>query len=143
MFHSILTCLLKTGYSDNVKCFFCDGGLCNWEADDEPWTEHARWFPDCGFLKQVKGTKFILKVRDIGVNGGPVPSGDDAVHRTSSRTSAGTSSGSFNSSGSSTLRGLSMDQKREVRAAMSSHYVVKVRLCDCSGSMITMVCILL
>lgn len=116
------------GYSDNVKCFFCDGGLCNWEADDEPWTEHARWFPDCGFLKQVKGTKFIQKVRDIGVNGGPVSSGDDAVHRTSSRTSAGNSSGSSSSSsssGASTSRGLSMDQKREVRAAMSSPSVVK------------------
>ena len=52
-----------TGYLDNVKCFFCDGGLCNWEADDEPWTEHARWFPDCGFLKQVKGMTFIQKVK--------------------------------------------------------------------------------
>ena len=52
-----------SGYSDNVKCFFCDGGLCNWEADDEPWTEHARWFPNCGFLKQVKGPKFIQKVQ--------------------------------------------------------------------------------
>ena len=46
-----------------MKCFFCDGGLCNWEADDEPWTEHARWFPECGFLKQVKGTTFIKNVR--------------------------------------------------------------------------------
>ena len=52
-----------TGYLDNVKCFFCDGGLCNWEADDDPWTEHARWFPECGFLKQVKGTTFIQEVR--------------------------------------------------------------------------------
>ena len=52
-----------TGYLDNVKCFFCDGGLCNWEAEDEPWTEHARWFPDCGFLKQVKGMTFIQKVK--------------------------------------------------------------------------------
>ena len=51
------------GYLDNVKCFFCNGGLCNWEADDEPWTEHARWFPHCGFLKQVKGMTFIEKVR--------------------------------------------------------------------------------
>ena len=51
------------GYADNVKCFFCDGGLYNWESNDEPWTEHARWYPDCGFLKQVKGTTFIKKVR--------------------------------------------------------------------------------
>ena len=57
------------GYSDNVKCFFCNGGLCNWEANDEPWTEHAKWFPDCGFLKQVKGTRYIEKVREVGGEG--------------------------------------------------------------------------
>jgi baculoviral IAP repeat-containing protein 2/3 len=111
------------GYSDNVKCFFCDGGLCNWEADDEPWTEHARWFPDCGFLKQVKGSKFIQKVRDIGVNGGPVTSGDEAPRRTTpSVTGNHAAAGTSNSSPS---RSLTMDQKREVRAAMSSPSVVK------------------
>ena len=60
------------GYLDNVKCFFCNGGLCNWETNDEPWTEHARWFPNCGFLKQVKGARYIKKVREVGVTGGPV-----------------------------------------------------------------------
>ena len=55
------------GHLDYVRCFFCNGGLCNWEADDEPWTEHARWFPDCGFLKQVKGMTFIEKVR-VSIN---------------------------------------------------------------------------
>jgi len=112
------------GYSDNVKCFFCDGGLCNWEADDEPWTEHARWFPDCGFLKQVKGTKFIQKVRDIGVNGGPVTSGDEATRKVTPSTISAQQSPAVTSS-SSPSRSLTMDQKREVRAAMSSPCVVK------------------
>ena len=65
-----------TGYLDNVKCFFCDGGLCNWEAHDDPWTEHARWFPECGFLKQVKGTTFIQKVR-VGAGSINAPSSTD------------------------------------------------------------------
>uniref|UniRef100_A0A3Q2NRM9 RING-type E3 ubiquitin transferase n=1 Tax=Fundulus heteroclitus TaxID=8078 RepID=A0A3Q2NRM9_FUNHE len=34
-----------TGHGDNVKCFFCDGGLRNWEPGDDPWQEHAKWFP--------------------------------------------------------------------------------------------------
>lgn len=34
-----------TGHGDNVKCFHCDGGLRNWEPGDDPWQEHAKWFP--------------------------------------------------------------------------------------------------
>lgn len=33
------------GHGDNVKCFYCDGGLRNWEPGDDPWQEHAKWFP--------------------------------------------------------------------------------------------------
>ena len=25
-----------------VKCFYCDGGLRNWQPEDAPWVEHAR-----------------------------------------------------------------------------------------------------
>ncbi len=52
------------GYSDNCKCFFCDGGLRNWETDDDPWQEHARWFPQCGFLKMCKGEEYIQAIQD-------------------------------------------------------------------------------
>ncbi|XP_013421896.1 baculoviral IAP repeat-containing protein 3-like [Lingula anatina] len=51
------------GFADNVKCFFCDGGLRNWEHGDDPWTEHARWFPRCEFVKQCKGEDFIRDVQ--------------------------------------------------------------------------------
>ena len=44
-----------------VKCFYCDGGLRNWQAEDDPWTEHARWFSECGFVRLVKGDEFISK----------------------------------------------------------------------------------
>ena len=33
------------GERDRVKCWYCNGGLQNWELDDEPWIEHAKWFP--------------------------------------------------------------------------------------------------
>lgn len=42
-----------------MRCYYCDGGLQNWEKTDNPWVEHAKWFPNCGFLKLVKGEKFL------------------------------------------------------------------------------------
>ncbi|KAI5706206.1 hypothetical protein M8J76_006408 [Diaphorina citri] len=47
------------GQGDWVRCFHCDGGLRKWTAMDEPWSEHARWFPECHFVMLVKGEQFI------------------------------------------------------------------------------------
>ncbi|XP_046344485.2 E3 ubiquitin-protein ligase XIAP-like [Haliotis rufescens] len=47
------------GFGDSVKCFYCDGGLRTWERGDDPWSEHARWFPRCPYVRQVKGDNFI------------------------------------------------------------------------------------
>lgn len=47
------------GINDHTKCFHCNGGLCNWEEDDDPWIEHARWFYNCDFLHLNKGSDFI------------------------------------------------------------------------------------
>ena len=108
------------GRADKVKCFFCDGGLCDWEVDDEPWTEHARWFPNCGFLKQVKGTTFIQKVEELGKNGGPLTSmGDENRKATPTSTSAASANNE------SPSRSLTTEQKREVRAAMRTPWVAK------------------
>ena len=49
------------GLSDQVKCFYCDGGLRNWQPEDDPWVEHSRWFSKCGFIRLVKGDDFIKK----------------------------------------------------------------------------------
>ncbi|XP_063819208.1 baculoviral IAP repeat-containing protein 7 [Pseudophryne corroboree] len=53
-----------TGNRDNVKCFHCDGGLRNWERGDDPWREHAKWFPRCEFLIQSMGPAYIRSVQD-------------------------------------------------------------------------------
>lgn len=47
------------GLSDQVKCFYCDGGLRNWQPEDDPWVEHARWFEKCVFVRLRKGDEFI------------------------------------------------------------------------------------
>lgn len=48
-----------TGVDDQVRCFYCDGGLGKWEADDTPWSEHAHWFPHCGYVLLHKGQEFV------------------------------------------------------------------------------------
>ena len=53
------------GMHDYTKCFSCDGGLCNWEKGDNPWVEHARWFPHCNFVQLNKGETFIKKCKDL------------------------------------------------------------------------------
>lgn len=47
------------GMGDQVRCFHCDGGLRHWDPQDDPWVEHARWFPNCSFLRIIKGAEFI------------------------------------------------------------------------------------
>uniref|UniRef100_A0A2P2HXT5 E3 ubiquitin-protein ligase XIAP-like n=1 Tax=Hirondellea gigas TaxID=1518452 RepID=A0A2P2HXT5_9CRUS len=51
------------GLSDHVRCFHCGNGLRNWEADDEPWVEHARWYPQCNFVLLNKGVDYIDTIR--------------------------------------------------------------------------------
>ncbi|XP_072270515.1 baculoviral IAP repeat-containing protein 7 isoform X1 [Pyxicephalus adspersus] len=53
-----------TGQRDNVRCFHCDGELRNWERGDDPWREHAKWFPRCEFLVQSMGPAYIRSVQD-------------------------------------------------------------------------------
>ncbi|XP_039176663.1 baculoviral IAP repeat-containing protein 1 [Crotalus tigris] len=43
-----------TGIKDTVQCFSCSGCLGNWEEGDDPWKEHAKWFPECEFLQREK-----------------------------------------------------------------------------------------
>ena len=82
------------GLSDQVKCFYCDGGLRNWQADDYPWTEHARWFSKCGFVRLVKGDDFIRECTAED-EGGAAGAGQDVpgCSRSSSASSLSTAVG--------------------------------------------------
>ncbi|VDI68390.1 baculoviral IAP repeat-containing protein 2/3 [Mytilus galloprovincialis] len=55
-----------TGIEDHCRCFFCGGGLRNWEPGDQPWVEHARWYQNCVFVGESKGEKFIDEVQSNG-----------------------------------------------------------------------------
>lgn len=54
----------STGTNDHVNCFHCGSGLRNWEPDDDPWLEHARWFPQCRFVMLMKGEQYIKAVAE-------------------------------------------------------------------------------
>ncbi|CAK8688694.1 unnamed protein product [Clavelina lepadiformis] len=44
---------------DRAKCWYCNGRLQNWERADDPWEEHANWFPLCEFFLQYKGPDYV------------------------------------------------------------------------------------
>ena len=42
-----------------MKCFTCGGELCGWEATNDPWEEHAYWFPTCRHVFKCRGQEWI------------------------------------------------------------------------------------
>ena len=50
------------GESDRVRCWNCNGGLQDWKAEDNPWIEHAKWYPLCEFILQKKGAEFVCEI---------------------------------------------------------------------------------
>lgn len=58
-----LRVFVSSGVGDSTRCFHCNGGLTNWVKGDDPWTEHARWFPKCNYVKLNKGDQFIVDSR--------------------------------------------------------------------------------
>ncbi|XP_078375493.1 uncharacterized protein LOC144658879 [Oculina patagonica] len=45
------------GLDDRVTCFKCGLHLRQWNAGDDPWTEHKKFRPDCHFIKNCENTK--------------------------------------------------------------------------------------
>ncbi|XP_049814079.1 putative inhibitor of apoptosis [Schistocerca nitens] len=39
-----------TGTGDSTACFYCGGGLRDWEVGDDPWQQHTFWYPHCKYL---------------------------------------------------------------------------------------------
>ncbi|XP_036333865.1 death-associated inhibitor of apoptosis 2 [Rhagoletis pomonella] len=50
---------------DQVRCFHCNIGLRSWQREDDPWFEHAKWFPQCQFVRLVKGASYIQHVQEL------------------------------------------------------------------------------
>ncbi len=52
------------GREDYVDCFQCSICLGDWIEGNDPWIGHARYSPDCEFLKLNKSQEFINKYQD-------------------------------------------------------------------------------
>lgn len=39
-----------SGKNDETICYYCGGGLRDWQEEDQPWEEHAKWFSRCPFV---------------------------------------------------------------------------------------------
>ncbi|KAM6923759.1 E3 ubiquitin-protein ligase XIAP [Xenentodon cancila] len=53
----------STGTGDWVSCFSCGGGLKGWQPEEDPWEEHAKYYPGCSFLLAEKGQEFVNSIQ--------------------------------------------------------------------------------
>uniref|UniRef100_A0A2I3GSW7 NLR family apoptosis inhibitory protein n=1 Tax=Nomascus leucogenys TaxID=61853 RepID=A0A2I3GSW7_NOMLE len=52
--------LFYTGIKDVVQCFSCGGCLEKWQEGDDPLDDHARCFPKCPFLQNMKSSAEVI-----------------------------------------------------------------------------------
>lgn len=72
-----------TGNSDRVACHNCGGGVRGWNREDDPYQIHALLYPDCKYLKKIKGEDFINNVRKHGAT--PLSSSSDDLTTNNSK----------------------------------------------------------
>lgn len=53
----------STGEADKVLCFRCGGGMKGWQPEEDPWAEHAKYYPGCSFLLAEKGQEFVSSIQ--------------------------------------------------------------------------------
>ncbi|XP_020832027.1 E3 ubiquitin-protein ligase XIAP [Phascolarctos cinereus] len=50
------------GDRDKVACFHCGGGLNDWKPNEDPWEQHAKWYPGCKYLLEEKGQDYVNNI---------------------------------------------------------------------------------
>ena len=53
-----------SGMKSIVTCFYCNGSLQNWSANDNPMIEHIRWYPHCAYARQLCGPDLCRKIQE-------------------------------------------------------------------------------
>ncbi|GAV04442.1 hypothetical protein RvY_14716-2 [Ramazzottius varieornatus] len=84
--------LFFTGQGDQTQCFHCGGFLQNWDRQDVPWTEHARWYPHCQYLIASMGQTFV-EANNSGGSSSPSSGIEDASFSYSSSSQSSQESG--------------------------------------------------
>lgn len=90
---------------DLVRCFWCDGGLKNWNPIDVPWAVHVKYYPKCPYVK-------------MHPNGPPT---DDVTNNTRSDESATTVKNTVQSGQSGVVH--YRIEPREIKARMDTQMV--------------------
>lgn len=44
---------------DRVQCYNCNGLVHEWELNDCPFGEHAKWFPQCTHINNIRDSNFV------------------------------------------------------------------------------------
>ncbi|KAM7298662.1 baculoviral IAP repeat-containing protein 7-B [Ixodes scapularis] len=57
--------LFYEGEDDMAICYYCGGALRSWQKDDIPFVEHARWYPECTFVKLSMEPALYNTVRSL------------------------------------------------------------------------------
>ncbi|XP_068975107.1 E3 ubiquitin-protein ligase XIAP-like [Bombus flavifrons] len=50
------------GKGDQTFCYYCGVGLKDWEPENDPWEQHAKWFSKCCYLLMVQGQDYVNKI---------------------------------------------------------------------------------
>jgi len=54
--------LFFLGNRDRVKCYYCNGGLQHWSYEDDPFEEHAKWYPTCQYILRTMGPDYVHSI---------------------------------------------------------------------------------
>jgi hypothetical protein len=54
-----------TGTKTTVTCFYCNGSLQGWGPNDNPTIQHARWFSQCEYAKQLCGAELHRRIQEL------------------------------------------------------------------------------
>ncbi|CAF0830602.1 unnamed protein product [Rotaria sordida] len=54
-----------TGNTIIVTCFYCNGSLRNFGANENPIVEHIRWFLHCAFAKELCGPALYREIQQV------------------------------------------------------------------------------
>nr|AIZ98906.1 inhibitor of apoptosis proteins 2 [Azumapecten farreri] len=66
---------------DTAVCYYCGLALNAWERGDRPWTEHARWSPNCTHILNMIGPNFIKETLECDGDVKKMQAVDDKYQR--------------------------------------------------------------
>ena len=63
-------CMAGAGFyyskvEDRTTCFFCNNILSQWTFSDNPYVEHAFWYPHCMFIRSIMGELNMKRIEEL------------------------------------------------------------------------------